>query len=158
MKAAHFRILIAVVSILLLGCQNEQRTRPVPHRGTIEKEVKAQFDRLIAAVNEKDTEAWSRFYSQDAFISAIAGTDYYATRSAWVDTIAKHFSTRERQHVEPLQVRVTALTPDLALMTSEEKAEMWSKGEHAAQKHVFTMLWKKEPAGWKILHSHESYE
>jgi ketosteroid isomerase-like protein len=101
---------------------------------------------------------WSKFYSKDEFLSSIAGTDFYATRSAWVDTITNYFSMRERQHVEPLKVRVTALAPNMALMTSEEKAEMWLKtGNNIKSKHVFTMIWKKEIDGWKILHSHESW-
>jgi ketosteroid isomerase-like protein len=65
---------------------------------------------------------------------------------------------RERQHIEPLHVRVTALAPDLALMTSRERAEMRMKsGENIKSDHVFTMIWKKEQDGWKILHSHESW-
>ena len=91
-------------------------------------------------------------------MSAIVSTDYYGERSAWVDLITKYFSMRERQHIEPLAVRVTALTSDLALMTSEEKSEMQLKsGENIKSKHVFTMIWKREKGGWKILHSHESW-
>ena len=125
---------------------------------TIKKEVKDQFNKLIYAINQNDAGAWSENYSKDDFLSAIVSTDYYATRNAWVDVITKYFSMRERQHAEPLDVRVTALTPNLALMTSEEKSEMWLKsGENLKSKHVFTMIWKKEQSGWKILHSHESW-
>ncbi len=37
-------------------------------------------------------------------------------------------------------------------VTSEEKVEMWLKdGKYNKSKHVFTMVWKKEKDGWKIL-------
>jgi len=124
----------------------------------IEKEIKDQFNQLVSTLNQSDAGEWSKFYSKGEFLSTIAGTDYYATRSAWVDVITNYFSMRERQHVEPLQVRVTALTPEIALMTSEENAEMWLKsGNNIKSKHVFTMIWKKEQDDWKILHSHESW-
>lgn len=124
----------------------------------IRKEVKDQFNRLVFAINQLDAGAWSEYYSKDGFLSAIVATDYFATRSAWVEVITNYFSTRERQHLEPVDVRVAPLTPDLALLTSEEKTEMWLKsGEHAKSKHVFTMVWKKEQSGWKILHCHESW-
>jgi len=124
----------------------------------IKKEVKDQFNQLISAINQSNAGAWSEYYSQGQFLSAIASTDHYATRSAWVNTITNYFSMRERQHLEPFEVQVTALTPDLALMTSQEKGEMWLKGgKNIKHKHVFTMIWKKEQDGWKILHSHESW-
>ena len=65
---------------------------------------------------------------------------------------------RERMQVEPLEVQVTALAPNLALLASEEKTQIWFKsGKNITVKHVFSMIWKKEQAGWKILHSHESW-
>lgn len=125
---------------------------------TIEKEVKGQFNRLIDAVSQLDAGAWSEYYSKDEFFSAIAGTAYYPTRNAWVDLITDYFSMRERQHLEPFEVCVNALSPSLALMTSQEKTEMKMKsGEDIRCRHVFTMIWKKEQEGWKILHSHESW-
>lgn len=127
-------------------------------QAVIKKEVAERFSQLVAAINDVNANAWSNFHSEDEFISAIAGTDYYATRSAWVGQITNYFSGRERQSVQPLEVRVTALTPNLALMTSEEDSEMWLRdGSIVKSKHVFTMLWKKESNGWKILHSHESW-
>lgn len=125
---------------------------------TIRKEVTDQFKQLVSAVNKLDAEAWAEYYSKDEFLSTIVSTDYYAARSAWVGLITNYFSMRESQHVEPLEVRVTPLTSDLALMTSEEKTEMRLKsGENFKSKHVFTMIWKREQGGWKILHSHESW-
>jgi len=127
-------------------------------KDAISKEVKDQFTQLISALNQSNLGVWSEFYSQDHFLSAIVSTDYYATKSAWVDTIANYFSMRESQQVEPFEVQVTALAPELVLLTSQEKIEMQLKdGKIFKYKHVFTLIWKKEQDGWKILHSHESW-
>ncbi len=131
---------------------------PEAEKEAVRNEVIARFNQLVVALNWKDARAWSEFYSEDEFISAVAGTDYYGVRSAWVDAITGYFSTRERQRVEPVRVRVTPIDPNLALMTSEEKSEMsFEGGEEIESRHVFTMIWKNGKGGWKILHSHESW-
>ena len=94
---------------------------------TIGKEVEDQFTLLISAINQSNAEAWQEYHSKEHFLSAIVNTDQYATRSAWVDTITQYFSMRDGQQVEPFDVHVTALTPDLALLTSQERYEMWPK-------------------------------
>jgi ketosteroid isomerase-like protein len=124
----------------------------------IKEEVKEQFNQLVSSINQSNASAWAEYYSKAGFLSAIAGTDRYAIRSEWVDIITDYFSMRESQHLEPIDVQVTALTLDLALMTSQEKAEMSLKGGNNIKcKHVFSMIWKKERNEWKILHSHESW-
>jgi ketosteroid isomerase-like protein len=125
---------------------------------TIKNEVKHKFDQLISAINQSNAEAWSENYSQSQFLSAIASTDLFVARSVWVATITNYFSMREHQRLEPYEVQITALTPDLALLTSQENGEIRLKdGGELKHKHVFTMIWKKEQDGWKILHSHESW-
>ena len=129
-----------------------------PEAETVLKEVKEQFNNLINALNTRNAPAWAEHYSQDNFLSAIAGTDCYASRSEWVDTITSYFEARKRQHVEPFDVHVTPLAPDLALMTSQEKTKMiLQDGQEISSIHVFTLIWGKEKDGWKILHSHESW-
>lgn len=119
---SFYRITFVVFLILLLGaCQQQQKTFTDADQEVIKKEVKDHFNQLVLTISQKNADEWSGHYSKDGFLSAIAGTDYYASRSAWVELITKCFSTRERQHLEPLEVRVTALAPDVALMTSEEK-------------------------------------
>ena len=130
---------------------------PVEKRA-VGNEVKGRFKQLVAALNAKDKDAWSEFYSRGGFLSAIVGTEFLVKRNEWVSLISGFFSQREYQHVEPVKVRVSALAPDLALMTSEEMTKMQLKGGKTIKsQHVFTMIWKKEQGGWKILHSHESW-
>jgi len=129
------------------------------NRERIKKEVAERFDQLVAAMNQKDVRAWSKFYSQDHFLSAIAGTDYYGERSDWTSAVSDFFAKRQSQSLNPSFVTVKPLTSDLALLTSEEKTKMhMTSGQELAFRHVFSMIWKRETEGWEILHSHESWE
>ncbi len=134
------------------------RALSTAQQAAIQQQVREQFDRLLAAIGRKDAAAWSALYSQDGFLSAVAGTDRYAARRAWVDTITGYFAARESQQVDLQAVQVTALAADLALLTSQEQSTMrLADGQTTRCAHVFTMLWHQEPAGWKIIHSHESW-
>jgi ketosteroid isomerase-like protein len=125
---------------------------------SIVKEVTDRFTQLIATINQKDAGAWEKHYSKDDFVSAIAGGESFATRNNWVQTITSHFSMRDRQHLELHEVHVIPLAPNVALLTSQESVDMQIKNGQATQsRHIFTMIWKKEPEGWQIVHSHESW-
>lgn len=128
-------------------------------RKGIEKEVAGRFAQLVSAINQRDVSAWSEFYSQDHFLSAIAGADCYGERSDWISAVSGSFAARESQSLNPSVVKVKALASDLALLTSEEKTKMRvTSGQDIAFRHIFSMIWKRETDGWKILHSHESWE
>jgi ketosteroid isomerase-like protein len=146
------------MALFLAGCQQQQASLSDAQKESITKEVKEQAVQMVAAVNQLNVEAWSKFYSEKGFISSVALADYYGDRKEWIDLITKHFSARERQHIDLTDVRVTPLAANLALMTSQGKAAIKLKdGKETNFKHVFTMVWKKDQEGWKILHSHESW-
>jgi ketosteroid isomerase-like protein len=158
MKIFCRNIFIALlVLIVIFGCQQQQNSTEKENE-MIKNEVKNQFEKLVSALNNSDPLAWSELYSKDEFISSFVSTDFYPTRNQFIDVITSYFTLREHQHVEPIEVQITELTPTLALMTSQEKIEMNLKnGENIQSKHVFTMIWQKEHEEWKIIHSHESW-
>ncbi len=152
-----YEIVLIILIATLLGCQSQPSVFTDAQKETVKKEVKAQFEDLASAVRKINAEAWSQNYSRNGFISAFVNTDYYSSRENWVDTISKFFSARDRQVIEPLEISVTPLSPDLALMTSREHVAIQLKnGKELSFQHSFTMIWKKEKDGWRILHSHES--
>ncbi|MBN2017789.1 MAG: nuclear transport factor 2 family protein [Candidatus Cloacimonetes bacterium] len=151
-------LIIFIVLIFIFCCQQKQQNITERDNEMIKNEVKNKFEKLISALNNLDSHEWSEIYSKDEFISAFVSTDFYSSRKAFINAITSYFTMREQQKVEPLEVEVTALTPTLALLTSQEKTEMLLKnGENMRSKHVFTMIWKKEAEDWKIIHSHESW-
>lgn len=155
---SYYQILFVMLFLFVVGCKQENKVFTDVEKETIKKEVNEQFGSLIASINKLDADAWSKFYSNNEFVSAFVSTDYYGKRDAWIQLITKYFNERKSQTLEPIEIRVTPLSPELALMTSEEKTEMIVKeGNKVFSKHVFTMIWKKENDGWKIIHSHESW-
>ena len=127
-------------------------------KASIVKEVTDRFTQLVAAINQKDGAAWEKYYSRDEFVSPVAGGVIFATRNDWVQTIKSNFSMRDSQHVELREVQVIPLSPDTALLTSQERVDMKLKsGQDTVSRHVFTMIWKRGQKGWQIIHSHESW-
>ncbi len=146
-----------ILLIIIVGCEPQYKTGEMD-KGLINKEIKQQFNQLVLAINNLDTIAWSEFYSKDEFKSAFVGTDFYNTRSEFINTIENYFANREYQHLQPIEIHITALSPELALMTSQEKTEMRLKsGEEIKAVHIYSMIWKKGQDGWKIIHSNESW-
>ena len=126
-------------------------------RNEIIREVNDVFLEFVATLNELNPEAWASYYSDD-FLSAIVNTDHYGARGDWIGEIKKYFASRESQRVDPVFVNVSALGEGLAMTTSEEKTDMTLKdGGRLKAKHLFSIVWRREAGGWRILHSHESW-
>ena len=49
---SFYRITLVVFLVLLLGCGQQQQTFTEAEKETIQKEVKAQFNQLVSAVNQ----------------------------------------------------------------------------------------------------------
>ena len=151
------------VSALAEELRNTEKGPPMEtiidlDRASIVKEVTDRFAQLVAAIDQKDVALWEKFYSRDEFVSTVAGGVLFGTRGDWVQAIASNFSTRDGQHLELREVQVTPLTPDTALLTSQERVDMQLKGgQTTTSKHAFTMIWKRGRQGWQIIHSHESW-
>ena len=157
MKSLYSLSVIIILS-LLISCQKQETTAPQPDNDVIQKELKDIYVRLFTSLNRMNTEEWSEFYSKEEFVSTLVSTDFYADREEFIDSISSYISMRESQELIPMDVKVTVLTTDLALITSQENTKITMKtGENINSKHVFTMIWKKEKDGWKIIHSHESW-
>lgn len=157
MKLFH---IISLITFLLITVSAGKVEEPLSseEKEQIKKEVTEQFNLLIASLNQLDAESWSNFFSDKEFLAGVAGTDIYDSKSTWTNAIGIHFSGRESQNVEPINVSTETLSNGLALLTSKENVEHNLKtGEKLRADHVFTILWKKGSDGWKIIYSHESW-
>ena len=124
----------------------------------IENEVREQYLEFITVLNQTDAQKWSEFYSKKNFLSAFLSTDFYDNRQKFVDVITEYFSMRESQTIEPQSYKITAISDDLVLITSNEIAVMKLKtGGKVKAIHTFSLIWFKEENEWKIVHSHESW-
>ncbi len=127
-------------------------------KASIEKELKIQNDGIISALNQLDANALSEYFSKDEFISVNSNVNSFPTRSAWVDSVKYWFSMRKNQKVELIEIKVTALTSELALTTNKTTWEiLFNNGEFHKFNDAVSTIWKKEQAGWKQIHMHESW-
>lgn len=153
----YFLTISAIILLALPSCQDKTELT-AEQRAMIEKEVKDQFNIHISSISQLNFDLWAEFYSEESFISVLKHRfDCLPNYTAWMDTVRVSFSTRERHQTELLDVRVTALTSDLALLTQVGIWENWWKnGNYKKTKGFVTFLWKKEQNGWKIIHVNET--
>ena len=156
-KLIFFGVAFATMFFLFSSCSKGTKTElTVEQKATIQKEVKDQWEKQRTTIRQLNFEGWSEFVSNE-FIAGIRATNYELSRTAWMDTIKKSFLLRERHQSELLEETITALTPDLAIGTQIAIWDNWWKnGDYRKVKGSTTVLWKKEPDGWKIIYVHES--
>ena len=151
-------ILTFVLFLALFGGCQQQGTLTEGQKVAIKKEVNDQFTQMVSAACQLDASMWSENFSKDEFVSVILGTDYFDTRSDFIELMTTYFSMRDQQHIDSLQVQITVLSQNLVLVTSVLDIEMLLKdGTGFKFKDAFTSLWKKEQNSWKIVHAHESW-
>jgi len=150
-------MIYAVVLLAVTSCQVKTELTD-DQKASIEKELKIQNDGIISALNQLDANALSEYFSKDEFISVNSGINYFSTRSVFLDSVTYWFSKRESQRVELVDLHIIALTSELALMTNKANWNILLKsGDNLKVNAVVSSLWKKEQAGWKQIHMHESW-
>ena len=149
----------AIIASLFISCAKNTKTGLThEQKVAIQNEVIDQNNKLISADNQLNTDLWSEFWSKDGFLSVTSGVNYFDNRSVLIDSVTNWFSRRASQKIEPIDIRVTPLTPELALLTAKSNLEILFKNENQYKWEVLvTVLWKKEQTGWKAIHMHESY-
>jgi hypothetical protein len=152
-------ILTTIMALFFSSCAKNTTTElTAEQKATIEKEVLNQYNKNVSAIGQLSFDLWSEFISKDEFISHISGTRGITYGySAWADSIKVSFGRRTRHQTQQLDVKITVLNPDLALVTSVAIWENWyQNGRYRKSNGKATYLYKKEQDGWKYIHVHES--
>jgi ketosteroid isomerase-like protein len=151
-----------IIMLSVIGCEQEQPKQDIfddAKKEAVVSEVKEQFNSFVTVINEKETAKWAEFYSDENFISAIAGVEFFPTKTAWVDAISNYFSMRKSQKMTVIKLNMKALSEDKVILTCEDNTEFILDDDSVVMsKHFFTLLWHKEQNGWKIIYSHESWD
>lgn len=93
MKTFYQNVFIIFV-ICIFGCQQPRQKSIEKENEMIKTEVKEQFNQLISALNNLDSNAWSGFYSKDEFVSSFVSTDFYSNRGEFIEAIKHYFALR----------------------------------------------------------------
>ena len=149
-----------IICVLLFGvsCSNQSTELTEEQKVTIQNEVNTEFEKLVNAIQQLNYDSFSELYSKTDFIScAKFNTGLLTDINAWMDSVKISFALRERQKTEMLNLKITPLTQDMALVNQIAYWENWWKnGDYRKSYGVATYIYKKEPIGWKIVHITET--
>ncbi|MBN2300849.1 MAG: nuclear transport factor 2 family protein [Acholeplasmataceae bacterium] len=151
--------LLACILLLGISCTEQTTELTDEQKATIVDEVDSQQQGIMSTINQLDIDTWSEYWSEDDFISVNSGIEFFDNRSVWVDSVANWWSGLESRSYESLELRITPLAPNLALVTrSSSGINSLKSGEKFNFTHHGTVIWKKEAKCWKIIHLHESVQ
>ena len=142
-----------VVSSLILLCalsasaQNSQSTTATAIQQVLQQQQEAW--------NRHDLESFMSGYWNSPELTFFSGAKIY---SGWQSTIDRYRKTyqsegREMGKLEFSDLKIDALAPDTALVRGAWHLAM---SEGKTPHGLFTLIFRKFPEGWKIIHDHTS--
>ena len=152
------RVLIfSIATFLLCSCTNTKSELTELQKQTIKDEVKVEFDKLVSSINDLNFESWADCYSKENFISSLklsheGNKDY----DEWMDIVKTSFAERSKHTHQLIDLQITPLKSDLALVTQYGILENWWKdGTYKKANGAVSYLYSKENGSWKIIHINE---
>ncbi|OLB83962.1 MAG: DUF4440 domain-containing protein [Acidobacteria bacterium] len=124
-------------------------------RSTTEPAVRQVLERQQEAWNHHDLESFMAGYWNSPELTFFSGAKIY---SGWQSTLERYRKTyqsegREMGKLEFSDLKIEALAPDAALVRGAWHLTMSDgKTPHG----WFTLVFRKFPDGWKIIHDHTS--
>ena len=124
-------------------------------RSTTEPAVRQVLERQQEAWNHHDLESFMAGYWNSPELTFFSGAKIY---SGWQSTLERYRKTyqsegREMGKLEFSDLKIEALAPDAALVRGAWHLTM-SDGK--TPQGWFTLVFRKFPGGWKIIHDHTS--
>jgi beta-aspartyl-peptidase (threonine type) len=118
-------------------------------------EVRALLDRQVADWNRKDLDGFLAGYRDSPDVVFQSGADRSRGFAAMRDRYRKNYQAegKEMGTLTFSDVEIEALAPDVALARGRW-ALVKSDGSHPHG--LFTLILKRLPGGWKIVHDHTS--
>jgi uncharacterized protein (TIGR02246 family) len=109
-----------------------------------------------AAWNRGDLEAFVLDYEDSAETTFIGRTVTRGNRQAILDRYRRGYPNREAMGTLNFsEMLVRMLSPEFAIMTGRFELKRSAAGGGDANGR-FTLVWKRTPGGWKIIHDHSS--
>lgn len=146
-------LLIFLLSVAVSGSAKHQR-RTSNNTAAMTKAILAVLDAQVAAWNRHDLEGFMGGYRHSEKLSFYSGG---IKTSGWTTTLERYRNRyqsegREMGHLEFSDLEVEPLGPDSAFVRGRWNLKM-TNGEQGG---LFTLIFRKFPDGWKIIHDHTS--
>lgn len=167
MKSAF--ILIGVIAASFAACAQAQTPAPklsvakltAAQVAEIEQTLLQANQEMSVAANQLNTAALEKYLSAE-FQERIGGGNLSPTASgkeALTKWLADAWASRTNQKFESSTLRVKVVSAEVAYVIHVGGGSWTSKktNRYAGVGNAITWLWRKEAAGWRIIHCHESW-
>jgi ketosteroid isomerase-like protein len=147
-RIPYLTMALALVGLLATGCQT---SRVREERG--ESAIRAALDQQVRDWNAGNLPGFMEIYARSEQTRFASGGDISLGWQTVFDRYQKRYSTRAAMGTLTFSnVEISSLSPDTALAFGR-----WHLQRDAdAPSGLFTLLFRKTPAGWRIVHDHTS--
>ena len=119
---------------------------------TIESEIQTLITRQEAAWNDKNIEGFMEDYWKSEDFTFQSGNNRLYGWEALLNRYKKSYSAENWGNLDFTDIQIKVLTNDYAYALGRYKLTL----KDSAKEGLFTIILKKMPAGWKIIHDHSS--
>ena len=155
----HLFFFVLLLSIIATACKPQCPPLTEMQKADIEMQVRAVVDSMIICQEKLDVAGLSNFISSDEFLVSFGlGLPTYS-KEGFIDSVRVHWSPRESHKFDQVKVKVTVLSADFVLADrSGVNTTTYKDGRIRRTNSAVSYVFKKEGAGWKFIHYHESWQ
>ena len=142
-------VLCKVVLLALVGVS----VANVRGATTADAEIRAVMKAQVAAWNRGDIDGFMEGYARSSATEFVSGDKLTRGWQTVRDRYQKKYTSREKMGVLTFSdLKITPLSRDAAVVVGR-----WKLARKSDQPHgIFTLLFRRTPAGWRIVHDHTS--
>ena len=116
-------------------------------------EIREVMAAQVAAWNRGDIDGFMEGYARSNATEFVAGNRLTRGWQTVRDRYKEKYDSREKMGTLTFSdIKITSLSPDAALVVGRWKLRRKSDHPHG----IFTLLFRRGPAGWRIVHDHTS--
>ncbi len=149
------------LTLLLIAVPVQGQTVTAAQKAETEKILTEATKEIVATVSNLSTDGWVKYASADfrERVGAGAISPAASGKEAYLKWAANIHSQRTTQILTTDLIKVDAISPDLAYVIWLGGVTTVAKsGRHGGAAVAWSMVWKKESDGWKVIHIHESWQ
>ena len=116
-------------------------------------EIRAVMDRQVAAWNRGDIDGFMEGYARSDATEFVSGDKITRGWQTVRDRYRKKYGSREKMgRLAFSEIKITPLSTYAAIVLGRWQLVRQSDKPHG----IFTLLFRRTPAGWRIIHDHTS--
>ncbi len=119
----------------------------------LETQIRGVLDAQAAAWNRGDIDGYMKGYARDAETEFLGGDSLTRGWQTVRDRYKKKYDSRDKMgRLTFSEIGITGISSDAALVTGRWRLARSDDEPHGR----FTLLFRKRPEGWRIVHDHTS--